>query len=188
MGWGPRDPMKPTGYLRKGDGFALIDMLFVCGIIGIISTIALPSLLLARQSAGAASAIGSMRVINSSQLTFALTCGGGFYAPNLTTLGTPTLGSNESFISPNLGVADVITKSGYTIEVSATPYPGSPQTCNGFAPGQMGQGYKAGADSLDVENRRFFGMNANGVIWEHDSSIFGGMPEMGDSPAGHHLR
>jgi Tfp pilus assembly protein PilE len=180
--------MTPTGHLRKADGFALIDVLFVCGVIGILSTIALPSLLMARQSAGAASAIASMRVINSSQLTFALTCGGGFYAPNLTTLGTPTGGTNESFISPNLGVADVITKSGYTIEVSATPYGGSPQTCNGFVAGQMGQGYKAGADSLEVGNQRFFGMNSNGVIWEHTSSLFAGMPEMGDSPAGHHLR
>jgi type II secretory pathway pseudopilin PulG len=180
--------MTPTGHLRKADGFALIDMLFVCGIIGVISTIALPSLLLARQSAGAASAIASMRAINSSQLTFALTCGGGFYAPDLPTLGTPTFGTNEAFISPNLAGAHVVTKSGYAIQVSATPYAAGPPTCNGFGGGQTGQAYKAGADSLEVQNQRFFAMNSHGVIWEHNATIFPGMPETGDSPAGHHLR
>ena len=46
----------------KAQGFALIDLIFVCGIIGLLCSIALPRLLLAKQSAGAASAIGSMRV------------------------------------------------------------------------------------------------------------------------------
>lgn len=180
--------MTPAGHLRKADGFALIDLLFVCGIIGVLSTIALPSLLMARQTAGAASAIASLRAINSSQLTFALTCGGGFYAPDLTTLGTPTVGTNEAFISPNLGSANVVNKSGYQLEVRATPYAGSPATCNGFAGGQTGQAYRAGADSLEVSNQRFFAMNSHGIIWEHNATIFPGMPETGDSPAGHHLR
>ena len=73
--------------IRNEKGFTLLDMLFVCGLIGIISIIAMPRLLLARQSANAASAIATMRAIDSAQLTFALTCGGGFYAPKLTTLG-----------------------------------------------------------------------------------------------------
>src|SRR5471030_2318654 len=94
------------------DGFALIDLIFVCGIIGVLATIALPRMLLARQSAGAASAIGSMRAINSAELTFALTCGGGFYAPNLTTLGTPPPGSHEAYITANLGSADTVTRAG----------------------------------------------------------------------------
>ena len=46
---------------RKAQGFALIDLIFVCGIIGLLSSIALPRLMLAKQAAGAASAIGIMR-------------------------------------------------------------------------------------------------------------------------------
>ena len=76
--------------VRKAQGFAFIDLIFVCGIIGLLCSIALPRLLLVQQSAGAASAIGSMRTIDSAQLTFALTCGNGFYAPDLSTLGTPS--------------------------------------------------------------------------------------------------
>src|SRR6202051_2842753 len=78
--------------MRQAQGFALIDLIFVCGIIGVLCSIALPRLLLAKQAAGSASAIGSMRAINSAQLTFALTCGAGFYAPSLTTLGTLPVG------------------------------------------------------------------------------------------------
>ena len=99
--------------IRKPQGFALIDLIFVCGVIGVLCSIALPRLLMAQQSASTASAIASMRVINSSQLTYALTCGPGFYAPNLTTLGTPPPGSHEPFISVGLGAADTVTKSGY---------------------------------------------------------------------------
>src|SRR5471030_1810168 len=108
--------------IRKAQGFALIDMIFVCGIVGLLCSIALPRLLLAKQSAGAASAVGSMRAINSAELTYALTCGSGFYAPNLTTLGTAPGGAKEAFISASLGQADTVTKAGYVIQVSATPF------------------------------------------------------------------
>ena len=78
--------------IRKAHGFALIDLIFVCGMIGLLSSIAVPKMLMARQSAAAASAIGSLRAINSGELTYALTCASGFYAPNLTTLGAPPAG------------------------------------------------------------------------------------------------
>jgi type II secretory pathway pseudopilin PulG len=169
---------------RKATGFALIDLIFVCGIIGVLCSIALPRLFLAKQSAGAASAIGSMRVINSSQLTYALTCGAGFYAPALTTLGTPPPGSREPFISASLGSADTVIKSSYTIQLSATPYPGSPGSCNGLGVGRAGQGFFAAADPVDPGNSRFFGTNASNIIFENTSSLFAIMPETGAPPAG----
>jgi type II secretory pathway pseudopilin PulG len=173
---------------RSAQGFALIDLIFVCGIIGVLCSIALPKLLLARQSAGAASAIGSMRTINSAQLTYALTCAGGFYAPNLTTLGTPPPGSNEPFVGPDLGAADTITKSGYTIRVEATPFGGAPTTCNGLGAGGAGQGFKAGADAVEPGNIRFFATNSNGSIFEDIASLYAAMPEVGEPAAGHILR
>jgi type II secretory pathway pseudopilin PulG len=171
--------------IRKAQGFALIDLIFVCGVIGVLCSIALPRLLLARQSAGSASAIASMRVINSSQLTFALTCGSGFYAPNLTTLGTPPPGSQEPFISTSLGGADAVNKSGYLIQMSAAPYPGSPSSCNGLGVGAAGQGFIAAADPLGAGNPRFFGTNASNVIYEDNAPMLAGMPETGVPPAGH---
>src|SRR5229473_7489542 len=121
--------------IGKKNGFALIDLIFTIGIIGVLCTIALPRLLLAKQSAGAASAIGSLRAINSAQLTFALTCGGGFYAPSLTTLGTLPVGSNAAFLTPSLTAADTVERSSYTIQMSAVPFPGAPGSCNGLVVG-----------------------------------------------------
>jgi type II secretory pathway pseudopilin PulG len=159
-------------------------MIFVCGIVGVLCSVALPRLLLARQSAGAASAVGSMRAINSAELTYALTCGAGFYAPNLTTLGTAPPGSNEPFIGGGLGLADTIAKSGYVIQVAATAYAGAPVTCNGLGGGLAGQGFIAAADPSEPQNSRFFATNANNVIYEFTSSLFALMPEVGIPPSG----
>jgi len=170
--------------IRKAHGFALIDLVFVCGVIGVLCSIALPRLMLAKQSASASSAIATMRVIDSAQLTYALTCGSGFYAPKLTTLGTAPVGSNQPFISPGLGVADTIIKSGYTITMTALPFAGAPGSCNGVAVGAAGQGFSAAADPLEMGNMRFFGTNASNVIYEHIASLAASMPESGPPPVG----
>ena len=133
--------------IRKAQGFALIDLIFVCGIIGLISPHRGAALVLAKQAAGAASAIGSLRTIASAQLTFALTCGNGFYAPNLTALGTPPPGSNEPFIARTSARPTVIQKSSYTFRLEGAPFAGAPPTCNGCRR-RGGQGYRAAADPL----------------------------------------
>ena len=181
--------MKRTASERRdrAQGFALIDMIFVCAVIGLLCAIALPRLLLAKQAAGAASAIGSMRAINSAELTYALTCGSGFYAPDLTTLGTPPVGTNEAYISPGLSGGNVVQKSGYTIRLAAAGFAGAPSTCNGLGPGSTGQGFRAAADSQEPTNVRFFATNANALIFENTSSLFASMPEVGEPPSGHPL-
>jgi type IV pilus assembly protein PilA len=170
--------------VRKAQGFALLDLVFVCGIIGLLCSIALPRMLLARQAAGAASAIGSLRAINSAELTYALTCGNGFYAPNLTTLATLPPASNRAFISPDLGSADTITKSGYTYQLSGTAFALAPPTCNGLAVGQAAQSFKAGADAIESGNSRFFASNVGQTIWEDTSTLYAAMPEVGSPLAG----
>jgi type II secretory pathway pseudopilin PulG len=170
---------------RKAQGFALIDLLFVCGIIGVLASTALPSLLLAKQAAGAASALASMRSINSAELTYALTCGNGFYAPNLTTLGIAPPGSREPFISGGLGASDTVAKSGYIIQLAVVPYAGAPASCNGVAAGDGGQAYKAGADPSEPTNKRYFATNANAAIFEDNVSLFAVMPEIGEPSSGH---
>jgi type II secretory pathway pseudopilin PulG len=172
---------------RNARGFALIDLIFVCGLIGILSAIAVPRLLLASQAAGSASAIGSMRAINSSQLTYALTCGNGFYAPKLTTLGVAPPASVEAFLTPSLTTADTVSHSGYLVQLSATPYAQAPQTCNGLAPGEAGRAFKAAADPTSPANVRFFATNAGGVIYEDVASMFAAIPEVGNPPSGHPL-
>ena len=173
-----------TRRTRRADGFALIDIIFVAGMIALLSMIALPRLLVAQQSAGAASAIGSLRAVNSGQLVFALTCAAGFYAPRLTVLGQPAPGSNDPFVSYNLGYADVVTRSNYIIQMSGASFPGAPAACNGMAAGEGAQAFKSAADPSQPGNVRFFGSNANGQLWTHSATLFAVMPEIGPPPVG----
>jgi type IV pilus assembly protein PilA len=174
---------------RKPNGFALIDLIFVIGMICVLAATAMPRLLAAKQSAGSASAIGSLRSISSAQLTFALTCGGGFYAPTLTVLGVAPPASREAFLSQNLTVGNIVTRGGYIIQMDATPFPGAPASCNGVAFGRAGQAYKAGADPADpMTNFRYFATNANGLIFEDVVSMYPTMPEVGEPVSGHLLK
>jgi len=169
----------------SAQGFAIIDLLFVCAIIGIVSGIALPKLVMARSSAFSASAIATMRTLNSAQLTFAITCGNGFYAPNLTSLAKPPAGSVDGYIKGDLGSADTVIKSGYTIQMSGTPFAGAPDTCNQLGVGTTALAFKAGADPVDNNTgTRFFAVNANGSIWEDTTSLFAAMPEDLDPAVG----
>jgi type IV pilus assembly protein PilA len=174
--------------IRKAQGFALIDLIFVCGIIGLLSSIAIPRMLLAQQAAGASSALGSLRTISSAQLTYALTCGNGFYSPDLPTLAVPPPGSNAPYITQGLGAGATVQKSGYLIQMEGTAYPGAPPSCNGLALGGAAQSWRAGADPITAGAVRFFAVNSNGTIYEHTSEIFTSMPEVGTPPVGRLLR
>ncbi len=167
---------------RVDRGFALIDILFVIAIIGVLMSIAMPGLLRARAQAGISSALGSLRIINSAQLTYAITCGAGFYAQNLTTLGTTPPGAASAFISDDLGTANTVIKSGYTIQMAGTPIAGSPASCNGVGPGGGAAGYRAGADPRDPVTNVFFSTNTGGVIYQANVSLFAITPEAGNPP------
>jgi prepilin-type N-terminal cleavage/methylation domain-containing protein len=168
-------------------GFTLIEILFVTALIGIISAMALPRLLMAKQAADASSAIGSMRTINSSELGYQSSCGGGYFAPDLPTLAIIPPGSNSPFISPDLSNAANPVKSGYTMSLMGTPEPTAPATCNGLAAGAASKSYKAGADPGTPTNYRYFATNSAGTIYEDSAALYVVMPEVGVPATGHPL-
>ena len=95
---------------NKQKGFSLIELLIVVAIILIIAAIAIPNLLRSKMAANEASAVGSVRTLNTACVTYSTT-----YTTYPTTLAN--LGPATSATSATADLVDSVlatgTKSGY---------------------------------------------------------------------------
>ena len=148
---------------NKQKGFSLIELLIVVAIILIIAAIAIPNLLRARISANEASAVSSLRTMNTACITYNSTYGQ--YPTDLSNLAPVAAGT-----TPNSTSADLLD------QVLAPPTAGTlTSTKSGYnftyAPGVSGGGptnqtytVTAAPVSANQTGIRYFFTDQSGVV------------------------
>jgi len=103
---------------NKQKGFSLIELLIVVAIILIIAAIAIPNLLRSKIAANQASAVGSLRTLNTACIAYSTSYGQ--FPAALTNLG-PVGSGTASSTSADLidSVLSAGQKSGYTFAFTA---------------------------------------------------------------------
>jgi type IV pilus assembly protein PilA len=129
--------------MKNQKGFSLIELLLVVGVILIISAIAVPSFLRSRMRANEAASVASIRMIDTSAVTYSVSYPDAGLPAALTLLG----GADPCTASPATAclIDDALaqgTKSGYVFVWTgdgATPSVSFTIASTPLAPGSSGQ-------------------------------------------------
>ncbi|HLY61395.1 MAG TPA: type II secretion system protein [Terriglobia bacterium] len=167
--------------MAKERGFSLIELLIVVAILLILAAISIPNMLKSRQVANQASAVGSMRTINTAEVTYASTYNTG-YSTTLAQLG----GSGPVATTASAELIDTVLASGvkssyqfYYVACPAAPGPNTGAMANGAC--AYVATYQASANPLggSVNGVSYFS-DASGVIRSNTTAAAG----PADSPIG----
>lgn len=156
----------------RGAGFSLIELLIVVAIILIIAAIAIPNFMRSRIAANQASAVGSLRQINTAEVTYASTFNIG-YSATLSYLGPVIAGQPTSL---GAGLLDSLlasgVKSGYVFAYTASPADPSGKV-NAYTITGTPSSPAAGTNYYFTDQSGVIRMNATAVAGSTDSPLAG---------------
>jgi prepilin-type N-terminal cleavage/methylation domain-containing protein len=133
--------------MKKQKGFSLIELLIVVAIILIIAAIAIPNLLRSRMAANEASAVGSLRSLNTAEVTYQTTYQNVGFTTTLANLGGAAAACTGAATSTSACLVDAVLaagqKSGYNFALAGgsgtTPNVTYTITATPITVGQTGQ-------------------------------------------------
>jgi len=157
---------------ESAEGFSLIELLIVVAIILIIAAIAIPNFMKSKMAANQASAVESLRMIDTAEVTYSSTYNVGFSA-TLAYLGPP------SGATPTAQAAALIDntlatgfKSGYALVYSSGPVDASGRI-NAYEVTGTPMNSSTGSTYYYTDQSGVIRQNATAVAGSTDSSIGG---------------
>ena len=150
---------------KSSKGFSLIELLIVVAIILIIAAIAIPNLLRSRIAANQASAVGSLRTLNTAEVTYSSTYNWGFTS-TLSYLAPPAAGSGPT--STAAGLIDSVLAAGAKSGYDFVCTPGASD-----ATGRINTYQITATPVSDSTGTNYYYTDQSGVIRQNSTTVAG---------------